>query len=97
MRTLVEVLEFNGDDEVMPGTSSLKPGAINSQKDVELVIEPEEYEGKSRLRVKWVNNLNRGFESLSPDVVKTELRSLGFKAAFLAAKPTKKTEAEIPF
>lgn len=87
MTTLVDVLGFNGDDEPMPGTSDLKPGSLNTQKDVELVVEMETYEGKTNPRVKWVNNLGGGgFKAIAPATIKSQLNALGFKAAFFAAR-----------
>lgn len=99
MKVLTDVLEFNGDDEVVPGTSNLKPDTYNKQKDIELVVEMEEYEGKSRPRIKWVNNPGTGsaFQALTPETVKSELGTIGFKAAFLAAKAgTKKAATQQP-
>ncbi len=99
MRTLVEVLEYNGDDKIV----SVPPGdrregmianqdCINRKKDVELVIEPEQYEDKNgvmrtRMRIKWVNNVGGGqFAGVSAEEIPSRLGQLGFKASFLAAK-----------
>lgn len=86
MLTLVETLDFNGDDEPVPGTSNLKPGAINTNKDVELVIELETYKDKTRPVIKWVNLLGGGFKGLTPEVVRGNLQAIGFKARYLAIK-----------
>lgn len=110
MKTLVEVLEFNGNDEVH-STSDVEarpalagvlkdPKALNFGADVVIVIEFEEYEGKSRPKIKWVNKAGgSAFAGLTPETVKAELGAIGFKAQYLAAKkgagqPTAKPEPE---
>lgn len=84
METLVLGLGFNGDDEVVPGTSNLKPGAIDPNKEVELDIQYEEYQGKAYPRVKFVNIPGReiGFKAAQPETIRAELSAIGFKAAF---------------
>lgn len=94
LKTLDEVLEWNGDDRVVqvpdedPSKGMLaNQDSINRKKEVELVIELETYEGKERARVKWVNNVGGGqFAGVSPEVVKNDLAASGFKAAFLARR-----------
>lgn len=90
MKTLVEVLGFNGDDSVDPSTKFLKATALDMNRDVELVIEMQTYEGKTHPRVSWVNNPNSagGFESPGQNQISAQLSAVGFKAAFLAAKQT---------
>ena len=76
MKTLVEILDYNGDDTVEmvapdhPRSGMLKnQDAINRQKEVELVIDMEFYTTndesgnpveRSKPRIKWVNNLGGG-------------------------------------
>lgn len=88
MKTLVEVLGYNGDDSVDPVSRYLLPGSLNQDRDVELVVEMEEYEGKSRPRIKWINDpaAAGAFEALSQAEVKQQLSAVGFKAEFLKAK-----------
>ena len=94
MKTLVEVLEFNGDEAtVVVPDGDMRQGmmanqdCINRVKDVQLVVENETYEGKTFAKIKWVNNVGGGqFAGCSPEIVKNQLSSIGFKAAFLSAK-----------
>jgi len=44
----------------IPGSEELKPLALDGEKVVELVLENEEYQGKKRLRVKYINEPGRG-------------------------------------
>lgn len=99
MRTLVTVLEYDGDEEIVrvdekdPNFGMLKnQDCINRKKDVQLVIEMETYDGKDYPKIKWVNEIGGGqFSGASPEVVKNDLNAVGFKAAFLAIKQGKKT------
>lgn len=94
LRTLVEVLDYSGDETVVDvpegdaRTGMLaNQDAINRQKQVELVVEHEEYEGKQRARIKWVNNVGGGqFAGVAPQEVRSQLGAIGFKAHFLSAK-----------
>lgn len=100
MQTLVETLDFNGDDEVVPGTSNLKTTSFNTTKEVELVVELETYEGKTRPRIKWVNLLGGGFKGLTPETVRGNLQAIGFKARYLAIKsgvPATDSTDPLPF
>ncbi len=89
MNTLVDVLEFNGRDELIDdGSGNLKdPNALNWLKDVSIVINAEEYDGKTRMKIAWVNNIHgSAFQGGSASDMKRELEAVGFTAAFLAAK-----------
>ena len=108
MATLTDVLGFNGDDTLKPGTSQLKSESLDLKREVELDIQPEVYEGKERLKVAWVNlpGMSAGFEALTPEVVQGTLKSIGFKALYLAhkgeggpvvAKPPVIEESDVPF
>lgn len=102
LKTLIEVLEFNGDEQVVdvPETDSKRgmlanQDAINRQKEVQLVVEAEEYNGNTRMRIKWVNNIGGGgFSGMAPEVVVNDLNAIGFKAAFLAKKGAAGTKSE---
>lgn len=93
MKTLVDVMDFNGDDRMGPD-SSMVAGAVNTQKEYELVTDWEEYEDaetgekKKRLRVQWVNLPGGGsaFASLTPQESQGAFAASGFKAAFFAQK-----------
>lgn len=101
LRTLVNVLEYNGDEETVsvpendPRFGLLKnQDCINRNKEVQLAIDHEpNQEGKMFARIKWVNELGGGqFAGASPEIVKNDLNAVGFKAAFLAMKQGKQTE-----
>lgn len=103
MKTLIEVLEFNGDEQVedVP-EDDMRYGflknqdCINRTKQVQLDVGHEMYDGKEYARIKWVNNIGGGqFSGCSPEVVKNELTAIGFKAAFMAKKagmPSQKSD-----
>lgn len=77
-------------------------------KEFELVIDHETYEGKTRAKVKFVNEIGGGmkFGNLDPKSLKFELNSINFKAEIEAAKrklginsaaaPAKKLENHAP-
>ncbi len=95
MDTLVNVLEFNGDDSVDANSVLTNPTALNYNKKVKLVVELEEYNGKSYPKIKWVNNLGgSAFVGIEPKVIQSKLASVNFKAKFLAAK--QKAQASSP-
>lgn len=83
MDTLVNVLGFNRDaaEADMEGKDVLK-----YDNDVKLVIELEEYEGKSRPKIKYVNRLGgSAFAKLDGESTKTVMKDPRIKAAFAAA------------
>lgn len=88
MKTLTDVLGFNGDDQVSEKTGQFKAEAFDLTREVQLVVEMETYDGKTNPRVKWVNKpgAGSGFKSLSGQSAQVELAAVGFKAAFYQAK-----------
>ena len=99
MKTLVDVLEFTGDDAVVSvPAGNLREGelanqdAINRTKELSVVIEMESYTGKDGTerftpRIKWVNNVGGSqFAGVQPEVLRSDLAAVNFKAMFLAAK-----------
>lgn len=87
MATLVNVLGYNGNDEVDEHGVLSDPKALAYDREVILVVEPEEYDGKTYMRVKWVNSLSgSAFQGVEKTVIKSKLDQMGFRAAFLAAK-----------
>lgn len=85
MDTLVNVLGFDRDVALAEGFESKK--VINFENEVKLVVEGEEYEGKVRPKIKWVNRIGgSGFIGQTAEVAKTKLNDPRIKAAFLAAK-----------
>lgn len=105
MRTLVNVLGYNGDDETVnvpesdPSFGMIKnQDCIDRKKEVQLVIENETNPENEKVypRIKWVNELGGGqFAGASPEVVKNDLNALGFKAAFLAQKAGKPSASTV--
>jgi hypothetical protein len=93
MRTLVDVLGFNGNDAVDANGVLTDPKALDYTREVALVIENESYTnpetGNTSVspRIKWVNTLGGGqYAGVAPESVKNDLGACGFKAAFLAAR-----------
>ncbi len=92
MKTLVDVLGYNGNDAVDANGVLVDPKALDYLKEVSLVVELERYQGqdgteKSSPKIKFVNKLGGSqFENCTPEVIKNDLHALGFKAAFLAAR-----------
>lgn len=97
----LSLIKFNGDPD-------FGPGSFDPEAEVELVIEMEEHEGKSRPKIQWVNEPGGSkFSDLPVTEVKTMITSLGvdlkqeMKARAMAkpaAAPTaKKTEGNPPF
>lgn len=100
MDTLVNVLDCNGNvDQLDEKGVFTDPDFINYKKEVELVVELEialDKDGKQKLdnitfdpikypRVKWVNNVGGSlYAACAPEVVKSELANVGFRANFLA-------------
>ena len=92
MKTLVEVLGFNGNDSVDSNGVLTDPDALSYGKDVSIVVEMESYttddgQTKQAPKIKWVNKLSgSSFSGCNPEIIKNDLNAVGFKAAFLAAK-----------
>ena len=84
---LANVLGCNGSEVVDGNGNYTDPKFLDYKREVKLVVEGEEYEGKIYPKIKWVNALGgSAFAGCSPEIVKNELGAIGFKAAFLAAK-----------
>lgn len=109
MTAMIEALGFNGDDEIDPETKFFKDSAF-TKREVSLTISHEPYtkDGitKNSVKVDWLNPLDGGrkFEGMEPQIVKTKLSQLGFKAGYLAAKQSlhggstkQKDETPLPF
>ncbi len=91
METLVDVLGFNGDDSCNADGTLANPNALDYARQVRLVVDLETYNNKTYPKIKWVNSLGgSGFQKCEPTVIKQNLGSLGFKAAFLAASQKNK-------
>lgn len=92
MDTLVNVLDSNGVETTNAAGVFIDPCFLNKEKEVRLVVDLEKYtneknEEKYYPKIQWVNNLGGSkFAACTPEVVKSTLAQVGFKAAFLAAK-----------
>lgn len=71
---LVLGFHSNSFDDLVDGKTS---GAIEIGKEASLVIENEEYEGKNRWKIKWVNALNNGPKRIESGSAKAKLAALG--------------------
>ena len=87
-----------GDDlnDLSGGAGS---GILNEKKSVSIVVEDEEYNGKTTTKVKWINDIDGGGRSLAPDK-KPLLKSM--KGDILArraqrGKVDSKDNEELPF
>lgn len=70
---LVLGFHSNSFDDLVDGKDS---GAIVLGKEASLVIENEEYEGKSRWKIQWVNSLNSGPKRIESGSAKAKLAAL---------------------
>ena len=89
MKTLVDVLGFNGNDAADASGVLTDPKALAYGSNVSLVVEmePNQDHTKEYPRIKWVNKLGgSAFEGCAPELIKADLNAIGFRAAFLAAK-----------
>ena len=69
-------------------------GAINRNKEVQIVVEYEEYEGKQRPRIRWINEVGGGqFAGISAEQSNNVFDAIGFKAMAEALK-AKKNQAK---
>jgi len=69
-------------------SQGIESGLLNTDKDYQLVIEHDTYNGKTNAKVKWVNNVGSGqkFEKLAGGMFKG-LNLAGTVAAFKAENP----------
>ena len=89
MKTLVDVLGYNGNDSINDDGVLSDPIAFKWDQLVTVVIEHETNpnNGKSYPKIKWVNSIGgSGFAHCNVETIKNDLNAVGFKAAFLAAK-----------
>jgi hypothetical protein len=87
MKTLHDVLGFNGNDTADADGVLTDPQAFDWSREVQIVIELEPYEGKTYPKIAWVNKLGGSqFAACEPATLKNDLGALGFKAMFLEAR-----------
>ena len=106
VKTLVEVLGYNGDKKTDPQGIFQDRVAFDYLREVSIVVEHEEYNGNFYPKIKWVNSMGGSqFAGVTPEQIKGSLNDVGFDALVLAAKqglgtPKKKTvetDVQIPF
>lgn len=75
-RTIESLLHagWQGDD---PSELDGKPGSAELPTIVELVCEPDEWDGKVNLKVQWVNKPGRGRFAFKEPMNETDLRAFG--------------------
>lgn len=89
MKTLVEVLGFNGSKKCDKDGVLTDPKALNYGQDVKLVIdlEPNQDGTKHYPKIKFVNKLGgSAYASADVETVEADLAGLNFDGAFAAAK-----------
>lgn len=109
MKTLVEVLEYNGSLEV-DDEGVLTDKKAFTDKEVSITVELEarrDEEGQEKLdeegntivdpRIKWVNKAGgSAYSGMDVKKVQSSLKAIGFKAAFQSAKKKAGTPAAAP-
>lgn len=102
MEMLTKVLGYNGSEETDFNGVLTDPKAFNYGQEVKLVVEEESYvnsagEQKSAMKIKYVNSLGGSqFANVEPKTIKADLASVGFRAAFLAAKQQSPKQQDQP-
>jgi hypothetical protein len=105
IKTLISVMDlFCEPSEIESAldriaTQGTDSGLLNTDKDYALVVEHDSYEGNTRAKIRWVNNIgaSSAFEKLAQGEAKKMFSGLnlsGAVAAFKSANPglTKKKE-----
>lgn len=91
MKSLI-IAGFNGDYL----RNLCEPNAFE-EKEVSIVVEHETYEGKTRAKIKWINEPGAGqFKSLHPEVVERQFGNLNsaLRAARAELGRTRKAKAQ---
>lgn len=76
----------------------LLDNALDTQKEVNVTLEYEMYEGKTYPKIKWVNEVSDGMQGMEFESASRRLKSIDLKA-FLMAQPSGNNEAgqDLPF
>lgn len=83
------LLDFKENYVETPGENGtmFADDALDKNKEVEIVVEMEEYEGKSRPKISWVNALGGSrFSGLPSIELKSTLSSINFSNELAAAR-----------
>lgn len=66
-------------------------GVLNTEKELEIDVQTETYDGKTTLRIKWINEL--GFRnSMTKDTFKAKLAAMNMKGTFALVKENNKAK-----
>lgn len=87
VKALKDAFDFDGNFETLPDQ-------VN-QKGCRIVVELEEYEGKERAKVKYINNINGGYKARALEGGSEFLKQLSEKAKRLPV-PAAKAPAKAP-
>lgn len=90
IKTLCKAFGWDGDIESLTAEKS----DPFSAKQVQVVCEEEEYEGQTRIKVKWLNPLGGGAAKLDKDKL-SALAKLGKKAKEIAAQVREESDDEV--
>lgn len=64
-------------------------GVLNMDKELEIDVQPDTYEGKTTMRIKWINEM--GFRnSMTKEDFKAKLAAMNMKGSFALAKENQK-------
>ena len=91
------VFGYNGEDltQLAAGTEG---GLLDTTKEVEIVMENEEWEGKTRCKVKWINEPGGGgFKKLAKAEATKLLAGVNLKAHVAEIRQATGTTDENPF
>ena len=81
VKALKDAFGFDGDFETLPDQ-------VN-QKDCRIVVQLEEYEGKERAKVQFINNINGGYKAKTLEGGTSFLKQLSEKAKRLPVQASK--------
>lgn len=80
LKRLKEVLGYNGSVEIDAEGRFIDPNVLDFSREVELDIQEEVNDGKTRLKIAWVNAIGGGgFAALKPETIKSRLDKRGFR------------------
>lgn len=82
IKTLAEVFGWDGDIEALAKQTTTGPFV---GKPCSIVTEEEDYNGKKRVVIKWLNSADGGGKTMAPDAAMTLAKLLSAKAKEAAA------------
>ena len=82
---------FTDVDRMADLTDGVLSGLLDTNKELEIDVQSEVYEGKTFLKIKWINEL--GFRnSMSKDAFKAKLAGMNIKGTFALVKENQKAK-----